>query len=180
MADSSNNEIRYVNKQSGNITTVAGRVFFSGSSGDNGPATSASLSNPNGLSLDTIHNLLYIADTSNSKIRMVTLSSGIITTYAGTDTSGSSGDGGAATSAQLNYPRCTANDPFGNLYIVDSSNNKIRKVNSAGIIFTFAGGGMSSGDGLQATSVLISSPNGVAADRFGNVYISDASHYKIR
>ena len=149
-------------------------IGFSGSSGDNGNATSATLNYPAGLSVDSTNNLLYIADTSNKKIRLLTLSSGIITTCAGTGDVGSSGDGGAATYAQLAYPQSVSNDMSGNVYIADSNNNKIRKVNSAGTISTYAGTGTSgsSGDGYAATSATINYPIGVAADMYGNLYIA--------
>ena len=174
--------IRFINQQTGIITTIAGSLGYSGSSGDGFAATSATLSNPNGVSLDTTNNLLYIADTNNHKIRMVTLSTGIISTYAGTGTSGSSGDNNSAINAKLDGPQGVSVDPFGNLYIADTNNNKIRKVNSAGIISNFAGTGASgsTGDGYAATSARLAYPNTVATDRFGFVYISDQSNNKIR
>ena len=168
----SNGAVRFINKASGIVTTVAGMAGVVGSSGDNGPATSATINYyPGGISLDTINNLLYIADTYNCKIRLVTLSSGIITTYAGTGAQGSSGDGYAATNAQLSYPNGVASDGNrGNVYIADSSNCKIRKVDSAGIISTYAGTGTwgSSGDGGAATSAALSYPQGAALDRYSH------------
>ena len=177
-----NSAIRFINKASGIVTTVVGIIGVSGSSGDNGPATSATIYSPQGLNLDTTNNLLYIADTSNKKVRLVTLSSGIITTYAGTGDYGTSGDGYAAINAQLSYVTGVASDPFGNVYIADNSNNKIRKVNVAGIIFSYAGTGIygSSGDGGAATSATLSYPQGVACDRNGNVYFSDTGNRRIR
>ena len=136
-----------------------------GSSGDNFAAMSATLNSPSGLSLDSTNNLLYIADTNNHKIRLVTFSTGIITTYAGTGINGYNGDRSLATITQLNYPLDVACDSGGNVYIADSLNNRVRKVNSAGIISTLA---------------VISSPTGVAADRFGNVFIVDSTNVKIR
>ena len=181
LADAWMSQVRLINKQTGIITTVAGVASTQGSTGDFGPATSALLS-PMGVSVDPINNLLYIADSGNNKIRLVTLSSGIIITYAGTGVYGHGGDGGAATNAQLWGPTCTAIDPFGNVYIADTSNDRIRKVNSAGIISTFAGDGTQSfpGDGLQATAASIAWPAGVATDRFGNVYVADTVHNRIR
>ena len=180
-----NSAIRFINKASGIVTTIAGVLGFSGSSGDGLEATSAKLNYPNGLSLDTINNLLYIADTSNNKIRLVrlvTLSSGNITTYAGTGLQGSSGDDFAATGAQLNEPQGVSIDLYGNVYIADANNLKIRRVNSAGIISTFAGTGIygSSGDGFAATLATMTYPQGVACDRNGNVYFSDIYNHKIR
>ena len=179
IANTSNNKIRMVTS-AGIITTIAG-TGTTGSNGDGGAATSAQLNYPYGVSVDISGNV-YIADTSNHKIRMVT-STGIITTLAGTGTEGSSGDGGAATSAQLNYPYGVSVDISGNVYITDSYNNKIRLVNNAGIITTFAGTGSwgsSGGDGGAATSAKLSNPNGVSVDISGNVYIADTENNKIR
>ena len=175
------NAIRFINKQTGNITTIAGMLDIQGSD-DNVAATSARLSHPNGVSLDMIHNVLYIADTGNSKIRLVNLTSGIISTFAGTGIQGTSGDGSAAVNAQLYFPEGIANDLFDNVYIVDVSHFKIRKVDQAGIIFTFAGTGAYgyTGDGLAATSATFTSPQGLAVDRFGNVYIADTYSRTIR
>jgi len=101
----------------GIITTIAGSSTSSGFSGDNGPATSASFSNPYGINVDAAGNV-YIADTSNHRIRKVTVSTGIITTIAGTGAYSYSGDGGAATSAALNNPYGVALDAVGNLFLM--------------------------------------------------------------
>ena len=188
-ADTYNNAIRSINKQTGIITIIAGMVDGTpGSSEDGLQATSASLSYPGGVSLDTMNNNLYIADTGNHKIRLVTFSTGstgIITTFAGTGMSGFSGDGSSAINAQLFGPNDVAADVYGNVYITDTQNNRIRKVNSQGIISTFAGGGTSNdmnyfiGDGLKATSAALFYPSGVSADS-GNVFIADTSHGRIR
>ena len=182
LADSDTCAIRFINKQTGIITTIVGGTNgMCGSSGDNFAAMSATLNSPSGLSLDSTNNLLYIADTNNHKIRLVTFSTGIITTYAGTGINGYNGDRSLATITQLNYPLDVACDSGGNVYIADSLNNRVRKVNSNGIISTFAGGGSySPGDGLKATLAVISSPTGLAADRFGNVFIVDSTNAKIR
>ena len=164
----------------GIITTYAGNGATS-SAGDNGPATSASLSYPRGLGLDNNGNL-YIADYLNNKVRMVN-SAGIITTFAGSGIAGTSGDGGAAVSAQMGNPNGVSADTSGNVYILDYTYSKIRLVNSAGIITTFAGTGSfgSSGDGGPATSASFSFPYGVAVDSSnGNVYIADNYNNKIR
>ena len=178
IADINNNKIRMVNS-AGIITTIAG-VGIIGSSGDGGAATSAQLNEPHGVSVDSFGNV-FVADTYNHKIRMVN-SAGIITTLAGTRLAGSSGDGGAATSAQLNSPFEVSADISGNVYIGDEGNNKIRMVNSAGIITTFAGTGTqgSSGDGGKATSAQLYLPTGVSADIYGNLYIADYHNNKIR
>ena len=181
-ADIFNNAIRFINQQTGIITTIAGIVNGTrGSSGDGFTATSATLYDPYGLSLDTTNNLLYLADKFNKKIRLVALSTSIITTYAGTGVRGSNGDGYAASSAQLSFPQSVVT-AGNNVYIADTMNNKIRKVDQAGIITTFAGTGYSgsSGDGIQATSATLHYPQGIAVDRFGNVYIADTYNHMIR
>ena len=150
IADSYNNRIRKV-ATNGIITTVAGNGS-EGYSGDGGPATSAQLYDPRGVAVDAAGNL-YIADDVNQRIRRVGRN-GIITTVAGNGSSGYSGDGGSATSAQLAGPSGVAVDAAGNLYIADVDNNRIRKVGTNGIITTVAGNGSEgySGDGGLATS----------------------------
>src|SRR5438445_5921470 len=163
------------------INTVAGNGF-SGFAGDGGAATSASLNFPEGAALDTRGNL-YIADYANHRIRKVAAATGIITTVAGNGSLGFAGDGGAATSASLNFPTGVALDASGNLYIADSDNRRIRKVAAAtGIITTVAGNGNYGfgGDGGAATSATLSDPLGVALDAGGNLYIADFSSHRIR
>ena len=128
-----------------------------------------------------ISGIVYIADNGNNKIRMVA-STGIITTFASTGTAGSSGDGGAATSAQLNNPYGVTVDISGNVYIADGTNFEIRMVTSTGIITTIAGtgGGGDGGDGGVATSAQLTFPHGVAVDISGIVYIADTYNNKIR
>jgi PKD repeat protein len=175
IADYSNNRIRKVS--GGIITTVAGAGTL-GYSGDGGQATSAQLNRPVGVAVDTQGNL-YIADSNNNRVRKV--SGGIISTVAGIGTAGYSGDGGQATSAQLQYPDGVAVDAQGNLYIADSANNRIRKV-SGGIISTIAGTGTQgfSGDGGPATSATLNYPEDVTLDSQGNIYIADSSNNRIR
>ena len=179
IADTGNNKIRKVNS-AGIITTFAGTGTV-GSSGDTGKATSATLNNPKKVSVDASGLNVYIADTSNNKIRKVN-SAGIITTIAGTGTAGSSGDTGVATSALLNTPFGVYAGTNSNIYIADYGNHKIRKVNSAGIITTFAGTGTagSSGNYGPATSARLNCPRGVGADSNGNIFIADTSNNQIR
>jgi sugar lactone lactonase YvrE len=131
------------------------------------------------VAVDSAGNL-YIADVGNHRIRKVN-TAGIILTVAGNGSAGFSGDGGPATSAQLNQPRCVALDEVGDLYIGDSVNNRIRKVNTAGIIITVAGNGSGgcSGDGGPATSAQLGYPDGVAFDNAGNLYFVDRN-FRIR
>jgi uncharacterized protein (TIGR03437 family) len=136
------------------------------------------LNGPAAVAADSAGNL-YIADTSNQRIRKVT--NGVITTVAGNGAYGYSGDGGPATSAQLDAPYGVAVDSAGSLYIADSANNVIRKV-SNGVITTVAGNGAYgySGDGGPATSARLYGPSGVAVDSAGNLYIADTWNYRIR
>jgi sugar lactone lactonase YvrE len=177
-ADQNNNVIRKVDI-SGDIITVAGNggSFFSGDGGD---ARGATLYSPSGVALDGNGNL-YIADLYNNRIRKVD-TSGTISTVAGNGNSGYSGDGDAATAAQLNRPIRVAVDSGGNLYIADSGNNRIRMVNTSGIISTVAGNGSAgySGDGGSATLAQLNGPSGMTVDGKGNLYIADTGNNRIR
>jgi len=178
IADYGNNRIREVNTN-GIITTVAG-TNNSGFSGDGGAATNAELFSPFGVAVDAYGNL-FIADSENNRIRKVN-NNGIITTAAGTNIGGYSDDGGAATNAELSSPYGVAVDAYGNLFISDSGNVRIREVNTNGIIMTVAGTNSSgfSGDGGVATNAELSSPQGVAVGVYGNLFIADRSNYRIR
>jgi sugar lactone lactonase YvrE len=178
IADNSNERVRKVNPN-GIITTVAGNGT-SGYSGDGGAATSASFNTLRGVAVDAAGSL-YIADHVNNRVRKVARN-GIITTVAGNGSRGYSGDGGAATKAALNRPEGLGLDAAGNLYIADTQNNRIRKVDTSGIIATVAGTGVAgySGDGGAATSALLNSPCRVALDASGNLYLSDGSNNRIR
>jgi len=153
-----------------------------GYSGDGGPATEAQLSFPRGITVDAQGNL-YIADVANNRIRKVG-TNGIITTIAGNGTAGFSGDGGPATQAKLYYPLDVAADAQGNLYIADSSNYRIRKVDTNGIITTIAGNGTigQGGDGGPAVDAQLSGcpyfSAGIAADGQGNIYIADCDRIR--
>ena len=153
-----------------------------GFSGDGGAATSASLYYPVGVAVDGSGNL-FIADTQNHRVRQVD-ATGVITTVAGNGTLWFSGDGGAATSASLFYPSGVALDGSGNLFISDGGNQRVRRVDAAtGVITTVAGNGTSddfSGDGGPATSVRLFSPEGVAADGSGNLFIADHDNQAVR
>jgi sugar lactone lactonase YvrE len=161
------------------ITTLAG-TGVAGFSGDTGQASLAQLKNPRGTAVDGAGNV-YIADTSNFRVRKVT-PAGVITTFAGTGVSGFSGDTAQATLAQLGAPTGVAVDAAGNVYIADAGNYRIRKVNPAGVITTMAGTGVPgfSGDSGQATLAQLNFPNGVAVDGAGNVYIADTLNHRVR
>ena len=161
------------------IDTVAGTGRF-GFSGDGGPAVEAELYSPRGVAVDSAGNL-YIADFGNRRIRKID-STGTITTIAGTGEYGFSGDGGPAVAAQLRSPHGVAVDSAGNVYIADSSNRRIRKIDSTGTITTIAGTGEFgfSGDGGPAVEAKLRNPRGVAVDSAGNVYIADFSNRRIR
>lgn len=178
IADNGNNCIRKV-ATNGIIITVAG-TGYANYGGDGGDATSAVLNNPCGMALDAAGNL-FIADSSNSRIREVG-TNGIITTVAGNGTYSYSGDGGAATNASMYYPSDVAVDTTGNLFIMDSYNNRIRKVGTNGIITTVAGSGTRgySGDGEPATSAAMNYPQGLALDAAGNLFIADTGNNLIR
>lgn len=152
------------------ITTVAGTGKM-GYNGDGGAAVSAELNNPFGITFDSAGNL-YIADDHNQRIRMVS-PSGIITTVAGGGQMGFAGDGGPATSAKLNRPHDVAVDSSGNLYIADTYNYRIRKVDTSGIITTVAGNGTQGfgGDGGAAISAELGYTGNIAIDSSGNLYI---------
>ena len=170
ISDSGNNAIRMVNT-SGIITTVVGGggPLAAGYSGDGGPALQAQLNNPKGIALDSSGNL-YIADTDNSVIRMVTPGpKGIITTIAGTGTPGSSGDGGPATSAELSFPSGVAVHG-GNVYIADSGNNAIRLLTPAVAVPKINAGGVVNGASYTAPVV----PGSIAAV-FGDFFLTSTS-----
>ena len=160
IADTGNGRIRRVS--GGAIATIAGNGTF-GYNGDNIAATSAGLTSPSGVAVDSAGNL-YIADLGNNRVRKV--SAGIITTVAGTGTAGYNGDNVPATSAELYGPWGVALDLSGHLYIADTDNNRIRKV-AGGIISTVAGDA-----GLYA-------PFGMALDASGNLYIADTDNYRL-
>jgi len=167
------------------ITTVAGSSLTgggSGSSGDGGLATAANLLNPTEVIADNSGNI-YINDGGFTySIRKVS-PSGIITRFAGNNTSGFSGDGGQATAAQLNFPQGLAIDASGNIYIADGGNRIIRKVTPSGIISTIAGTPGTygySGDGGPATAAQLGFPNGMVFDASGNLYFADPGKHVIR
>ena len=165
--------------KNGMLTRFAG-TGTAGYSGDGGPALEATLKIPAGLLADDKGNI-YIADRENHVVRKVS-TKGIITTIAGNGTAGFSGDGGQAVKASLNFPSGLAFDSKGNLYISDRSNNRIRVINSKGIISTYAGNGEEGygGDSGPALNARIDRPFGLAIDNEDNLYIADRRNNRIR
>jgi sugar lactone lactonase YvrE len=160
------------------IETLAG----GGDVGDGGPATSARLSLPGGVLLDADDDLV-IVDFGNHRIRRVSRKTGVITTLAGDGTADFSGDGGPAALARLARPENAAFGPGGDLYVVDSHNHRVRRIEAAtGVITTAAGSGRKgfSGDGGPAREALLNQPEGIAFDAEGNFYIGDTLNGRVR
>jgi hypothetical protein len=179
IADTANNVVRMVNSSTGIITTVAG-TGTAAFTGDGGPATQAALSAPWGVTLSST-GVLYIADQGNNRIRTVT--NGTIATITGNGSVGYTGDSGPASAATLNVPSGTAIDVAGNVYIADSGNNVVRKINAqSGVITTIAGDGSESikGDTGPATAAGIYGPYTLALDSQGNLLVADVFHNRIR
>ncbi len=191
IADSANNRIRKVTPGNppGNITTIAG-TGSAGYSGDSQQAAQATLNYPLGLTIDNSNNI-YIADSLNGRVRLIN-ASGVITTIAGNGQScqkGSScGDGGPATQAYLSEPTAIALDNSGNIYIADYAANRVRMVNSSGIISTLIDGNGAlctsptspCGDGAAAVNAQLNGPFGLVVDGSGNVYVSDENDNRVR
>ena len=186
IADGLYDVVRKVDAATGIITTYAGSFTQVTGGGDGGPAVNAGLgfigtATHQGIAVDSAGNL-YITDAVHSKIRKVD-TRGIITTVAGNGTRGLSGDGGPATNAEIATPYSVAVDGAGNLYICDTGNGRIRKVDAAtGNISTLAGttNGFNTGDGGPAANAQFANPADVAVDSAGNVYVADAGNSEIR
>lgn len=179
-SDGDNNRIRVLDLATGVVRTVAG-TGPRGSSGDGGPALLARLSGPRMIALDAAGNL-YIADSFNHRIRRLG-ADGVMTTVAGTGVAGFSGDGGPATQARLSEPRGLTVGDDGNLYIADTANARVRRVDVAtGVITTLVGDGAKrfAGDGGQAILASLRNPRGVSFDAQGRLLIADTLNHRIR
>lgn len=179
ICDQSNHRIRKVNA-SGTITTIAG-TGTPGYSGDGGPAISANINSPMGISVDKAGNI-YFSDSYNFCVRKIS-TSGIISTFAGIPgLVGFSGDGGPATSARIKFVWGIACDTAGNVYLCDGPNDRVRRVDAGGIITTFAGTGITgfAGDNAPATDAKLNKPLGVSVAHDGSVYIADCNNNAIR
>lgn len=174
IADYQNTRIRKINP-SGIISTIAGNGF----SGDGGLAINAQINDPAGIAVDANGNIYFV---DQYRIRKIN-NTGIIQTIAGTGVSGFSGDGGPAVSAQFASSSGIAVDAFNNVYFTDDGiNNRIRKINSSGIISTICGTGVAgfSGDGGNSVAAKINTPVGIAIDGSGNIYFNDVLNSRIR
>ena len=181
IADGPNNRVVRVDAVSGILTLVAGNGAAS-STGDGGPAVQASLNGPIAVAVDGAGNL-YVSDSHGNRVRRIDAATGIITTYAGTGAGGFSGDGGAATSAMLYNPMGLAFDAAGNLYIADTQNFRVRRVDaSTGIVTTVVGNGTNavSPNGTPAYNASLALPMAVSFDLQGNLLITEAYAHAIR
>ena len=178
LADTLNNRIRKVGPD-GIIRTITG-TGRAGAAGDGGAATAARINNPRGVASVSDGSVL-VADSNNHRIRRIS-PTGIMSTVAGTGVQGFSGDGGAATAAQLNVPFGVAPIAGGGYLIDDVNNQRVRKVSSTGVITTVAGNGVAgyTGDGGPAKQATLSGPKGIALGPHGDVYFADTESHTIR
>jgi sugar lactone lactonase YvrE len=181
IADKQNHRIRRLDRTTGIITTVAGNGTR-GAAGDGGPAGIAQLSYPYSVALDGLGNL-FIADRDNHAVRRVDAQTGIITTIAGTFAPGDGGDGGPASLCQLRFPRGVAVDGLGNVFVADSENHRIRRIDAqGGIITTIAGSGVGtfSGEGTPAVDAQVNLPYRLCFDPNRNLLVADTGNHRIR
>jgi len=181
IADTHNHRIREVDLSNGTITTIAGNSS-SGSDGDAGLASAATLDSPTALALDSKANL-YLADIRSHRIRKISFGTGVITTVAGNGIQSFDGDGANATAALIDSPAGIAVDSSGNLYISDSHNQRVRRIDAAsGTITTVAGTGVAgfSGDSGSPAAAALALPQGLSIDQQGIVYLADSANHRVR
>jgi len=178
IADADDNRVRKIVQTTGIITTFAGAGAY-GFAGDGGAANAAQVNTPNAVAVDPSGNV-YIVDLFNARLRMVN-SSGIINTIVGNGAVNYAGDGGAAQNAQMNGPSAVAVSAAG-AFIADTNNQRIRQINSSGIISTVAGNGTPGfgGDGAAAANAQVAFPGAVTTDTSGNLYIADTGNQRVR
>ncbi|HBA61383.1 MAG TPA: hypothetical protein DCZ92_11325, partial [Elusimicrobia bacterium] len=180
IADTGNNRIRRVDKQTGVITTIAG-TGAAGYSGDGGQALSAAINAPSGITSDSAGNI-YFADSGNNVVRKIN-AAGVITKLAGNGTAGYNGENIAATAAMLSDPREVKLDAVGNLYITEAAGQRIRRISAqSGVITTIAGTGVagSSAENVPAQGAQVNFPSGLAIDPNGVVYFAEAGGHRVR
>ena len=180
IADTHNHRIRKLDLATNLLTTIAGST--PGFSGDSGPATAAQLNLPTALTLDASQNL-YIADTYNHRIRRIDATTGLITTIAGNGTQGYSGDHSLAIAASIDSPTGLALDASQNIYIADTHNHRIRRIDATtSIITTLAGTGTPSfsGDNAASTAATLALPTGLTLDTSGNLFFADTANHRLR
>ena len=180
IVDSGNHRIRAINLTTNIVTTVAGNGG-AGYGGDGVQATIASLNSPSGMAIDAAGNI-FIADRSNHRVRKVDAVTKLISTVAGNGEQGFAGDSNQAATAQLNNPTDVAVDAAGNVFIVDQTNNRVRRVNAAGVIETIAGNGTVgySGDGGPALQAQITQPTAIEVESDGSIYVGDNGNLRVR
>jgi cysteine-rich repeat protein len=178
IGDTKGHRVRRI-EEDGSLTTLAGTGTV-GSSGDGGAATSAQLNLPAGVAVDGIGRV-FVADSANHRLRRIDVD-GTIITVAGTGVAGFSGDGGAASLAQLSNPNGVAVDGLGRVFVADTDNHVVRRIDIDGTITTVAGTGSSgyNGDGIAATSAQLTSPYGVAVDALGRALVADTLNLRVR